>query len=141
MIRRPQNHPSFVKLTFVAALVIATLLLLVGCTSGPQFDKAIGAGKKALVAVDIAFEEGAVIWDAGVRVQVEICRAQNLQTAEERRKCLGPLADGKKVQPRLEEAREAYDAIVAALETLDKVARELKPYIEAAQKASKEAGQ
>ena len=136
-----QRKPSaVVQVTFSIALIVA-LFLLLGCSSGPQFDKAIVAGKKALVAVDIAFEEGAVIWDAGVRVQVEICRAQNLQTAEERRRCLGPLADGKKVQPRLEEAREAYDAIVEALETLDKVARELKPYIEAAQKASKEARQ
>lgn len=113
------------------ALLMAALFVwaLAGCA--PSLHKGLAVTEKGAKALDVGLDLAATGWETAVQERIADCRAKGLDTPEERRECMGKLADGDKVIPLLEQAGAAYDEIVRALETLDKLARELGPYLEA----------
>ena len=92
---------------------------------------ALDGTEKALKAVDVGLDLKASVWEAAVADRIAVCRAKDLETAEQRRECMGKFAEGEKVIPLLKQAGAAYDTMVEALETLRNVAGELAPYLEA----------
>ena len=85
---------------------------------------------KGLVGVDIAVDATVEIVKLAREERVAACRAQGLETEQERTDCLGPLAEP--LAPKAKAAAEAYDtavralaALAAAIEPLETLAREV----------------
>ncbi len=116
---------------FMLALFVWAL-----CACGQGLQRGIEVTEKGAKILDVGLDVGATAWTAAVAGQIAYCRAKDLETPEQRRKCMGIFAEGEKVVPALREAGEAYDALVEALDKLGKVAGELRPYLEAAGKGS-----
>ncbi len=111
---------------FLIALSVGLLIVfaMVGCRDAPNTTTALDIANRALIGVDIATDILVDNVSQAREARVAACRDLNLAGERERADCMGRLAEP--LEPKVEAAAQAYDAIVKGLDDLANAIGELE---------------
>jgi hypothetical protein len=116
IVERRRRSEALLSVCIGAAVSLLILFAVFGCREMPNTATALDAANKALIAVDVAADIAVTEVSRAREDRIAACRILDLQAPEDRKACLGPLAEPR--APKAEAAAEAYDAAVKALAAL-----------------------
>ncbi len=111
---------------FLIAMAVGLLIVfaVAGCRDAPNTTTALDVANRALVGVDIATDILVDNVAQAREARVAACRDPNLAGERERADCMGKFAEP--LEPKVEAAGRAYDAIVQGLDDLANAIGELE---------------